>query len=214
MCHLTNLWGSEMWTLDQNERCLLAAPLRAWRAAWFLFCTVSTRRKADHSQHQCVYSQHLGTDSPAFSRVSSLSSRLSLLEWQKRMMEPSGSCFTGQLKICALDGPHAYLTTGIPNINSNVPGKSLAYRLKQYSSWGIWKFTGLRAGLECAMVRPGNRVTSAVQQWQSAQRAVSIYYLAFIICQEPAMCLMCWQNELSNRLDCLVLTTWTRDLFF
>lgn len=88
MCHLTNLWGSERWTLDQNERCLLAAPLRAWKAAWFLFCIVSTRRRTDHSQHQCVHPQHLEVDSPAFFRLSSLRSMLSLLDWQKRMMYP------------------------------------------------------------------------------------------------------------------------------
>lgn len=64
----------------------------------------------------------------------------------------------------------AHLATGILNINTNVPGKNLAHRLKQYSRWGIWKFTGLRAGLECAMVRPGNRVTLAEQQWQLAHR--------------------------------------------
>lgn len=59
MCHFTNLWGSEMWILDQNERCLLAVPLQAWKAAWFLSCIVSTRRRTDHNQRQSVQLQHL-----------------------------------------------------------------------------------------------------------------------------------------------------------
>lgn len=88
LCHLTNLWGSEMWTLDQNERCLLAVPLPAWKAAWFLSCTVSTRRRTDHNQQQSVHLPHLQIGYAALCRVSSLTSVPSLQECQKRITYP------------------------------------------------------------------------------------------------------------------------------